>query len=124
MPLCRDSAQGPKLRTHMAQEAKPKAIITLGLPHHQYVYSRELGGWGAGRREWNGKTRERKKDKGTAQSQQGKEGIGSHPGSGTVPHESQALSAHQGWGENDHPLPVITASGILSTRNWLTATGC
>ena len=30
----------------------------------------------------------------------------------------------RGGGENDHPLPVITASGILSTRNWLTATGC
>lgn len=29
----------------------------------------------------------------------------------------------RGGGENDRPLPVITASGILSARNWLTATG-
>ena len=63
----------------------------MGLPYHQYVYSGELGGRGAGRREQNGKTRERKKDKGTAQSQKGNEGIRSRPGLGSVLHESQAL---------------------------------
>ena len=100
------SRQGPRPTAQCtAQEARPKATITLGLPHHQHVYPGELGGWGAGRREQNGKTRERKRDKGTARSQKGNEGIRSRPGSGTVLHESQAVSS-SGWGRERPPTPL------------------
>lgn len=107
---------GPKATAqHTAQEVQPKATITLGLPHHQHVYPGELGGWGAGRRNRTGKTRERKRDKGTARSQKGNEASGSRLGQG-LSCTSRRRSVYQGGAENARS-PIIAASDILRTRN-------
>ena len=117
MPLCQDSAQGPKLSTHLAQAAKPKAIITWVFPTtNMFIQENwEVGGQEGGNR--TEKQEKGKKTKAQPKARRGMRASGHVLGQGLSCTSLRLFVSSSGWGENDRSLPAVTASDILSTTH-------